>query len=358
MGDLQADVIVIGAGLTAWGASLELAAGGHRVVVLEGETRAPGASDLGHLPVGLGVPYLHAVQRLGRERALEVWETHRECLQRLRELLPGLAAPGAYRQAGGFLLAEDRAEATALADSEDLLREDGFPGEFLDHYMLEARFSVAGFAGAYWAADEGEVDGPRLLQALAGVARDKGVVVPEGSPLLELELTGAGADAVTVRGRFRASWAVLAVESGIARLLPSLQGRVVAEEGEALALTTEPGAALPSPARAAGGGWAWRQLEDRVHLACFGPPGAATDERVLAKRLRARPVSSPRVRVTRDASPDGLPRIGLLPGLPVLIAAGYGGLGYGYALPAARWIAETVRTGRDPAPPAYRADRS
>jgi glycine/D-amino acid oxidase-like deaminating enzyme len=354
MGDLHADVAVIGTGLTVWGASLELAGGGHRVVVLEAATGAPGAHDLGHLPVGLGVPYLHAVQRLGRGGAREVWETHRESQQRLGELLKGLAAPGAYRQAGGFLLAEDRAEAAALADSEDLLREDGFAGEFLDHYMLEARFPVAGFAGAYWAADEGEVDGPRLFRALAGAAEERGVVVLEASPALELELTGAGASAVTPGGRVRASWAVVAVESGAACLLPSLEGRVLAEEGETVALTTDPGVALPSPARTGEGGWAWRQLEGSLHLVRFGPPKGA-DAGTLAERLRARPVS--RGRAGRDVTPDGLPRIGPLPGLPVLVAAGYGGVGYGYAPLAARWIAETLRTGRDPVPPRYRADR-
>jgi glycine/D-amino acid oxidase-like deaminating enzyme len=61
---------------------------------------------------------------------------------------------------------------------------------------------------------------------------------------------------------------------------------------------------------------------------------------------------------TLGASPDGFPWIGLLPGLPAAAAAGYGSLGHGYALLAARWAAEAICTGHDPTPPRYRADRA
>jgi glycine/D-amino acid oxidase-like deaminating enzyme len=58
------------------------------------------------------------------------------------------------------------------------------------------------------------------------------------------------------------------------------------------------------------------------------------------------------------ASSDGFPWIGLLPGLPAAAAVGFGSLGHGYALLAARWVAEAIRTGRDPTPRRYRADRA
>jgi glycine/D-amino acid oxidase-like deaminating enzyme len=60
------------------------------------------------------------------------------------------------------------------------------------------------------------------------------------------------------------------------------------------------------------------------------------------------------------ASSDGFPWIGLLPGLPAAaaVAVGFGSLGHGSALLAARWVAEAIRTGRDPTPRRYRADRA
>jgi glycine/D-amino acid oxidase-like deaminating enzyme len=360
-GDRQADVVVLGAGITGCAAALELARGGRQVVVLEAGALGSGAAatDLGLVPLGLGVPYLEAVRRFGREGAREVWETHRESQSRLRELVAGLGADCGYRQAGGFLLAENRGEALALSDSEDLLREDGFAGEFLDHYMLESRFDVAGFSGAYWAAEEGEVDARRLVQALAGAATEGGAIFHERSPVRELDLLASGAQAVTERGRVRAPWAMVALDGAAPSLVPLLEGRIVALEGEILTLEPEPGAVLPSPARTAGGGRAWRLGADGLRMVHFGPPGAgAGDGEPRAGRLRVLPSPGARGSARLGASPDGFPWIGLLPGLPAAAAVGYGSLGHGYALLAARWAAEAICTGHDPTPPRYRADRA
>jgi glycine/D-amino acid oxidase-like deaminating enzyme len=360
-GDREADVVVLGAGITGCAAALELARVGRQVVVLEAGALGSGAAatDLGLIPLGLGMPYLEAVRRFGREGAREVWETHRESQSRLRELMAGLGADCGYRQAGGFLLAESRGDALALADSEDLLREDGFAGEFLDHYMLESRFDVAGFTGAYWVAEEGEVDSPRLVQALAGAATEGGAVFHERSPVRELDLTTSGAEAVTGHGRVRAPWAVVAMGGAAPRLVPLLEGRIVPLEGEILALEPEPGARLPTPARTAGGGRAWRLGADGLRMVRFGPPGTgAKDAEPGAGLLGVLPSPGARGRATLGASSDGFPWIGLLPGLPAAAAVGYGNLGHGYALLAARWVAEAIRTGRDPTPPRYRADRA
>jgi len=112
---------------------------------------------------------------IGRSEARLVWAAGCENHLRLRALVDEARRPCGYAPRGSFLLARDRAEAADLAESEDLLRDDGFPGEFLDHYMLETRFDLSGFPGAYWAAEDAEIDGPLLLGALGEWARAAGI---------------------------------------------------------------------------------------------------------------------------------------------------------------------------------------
>jgi glycine/D-amino acid oxidase-like deaminating enzyme len=54
---------------------------------------------------------------------------------------------------------------------------------------------------------------------------------------------------------------------------------------------------------------------------------------------------------------DGFPFIGRIPDTPLYGAAGFTGLGFGYAMLAASWVSEAVASGRDRTPPRYRAAR-
>src|SRR5262245_33035041 len=153
------------AAAVAW----ELARAGRRPLIVSG---GPSPPEIGLVASGPAVAYAEAALRLGRGAAREVWEVYREGHERLRSFVAGLAVDCGYRQDGAFLLAQDRRVGSLLAESEDMLREDGFAGEFLDHYMLEARLPLFGFAGGYWSADDAEVDAARLEHALRAAARE------------------------------------------------------------------------------------------------------------------------------------------------------------------------------------------
>src|SRR5262249_62302729 len=66
------------------------------------------------------------------------------------------------------------------------------PGEFLDHYMLEARFDLVGFAGAFWAADDAELDAAALAAVLRDAAVRWGAIVADAGPLRAIEEGPAG----------------------------------------------------------------------------------------------------------------------------------------------------------------------
>ena len=359
-GPLDADVIVLGAGLAGAAIALEIAARKRRVALvgMPEDALAPG---LGHVLVGPGMPYLTAMERFGRDRARQVWECQRENGDRLRQFVDGVRDGCDYRRNGGFLLAADRAEGLRLAESEDLLREDGFPGEFLDHHMLEARFDVTGFAGAYWAADDAELDVARLLVALVAAAAAEGAIVRPAGPAVTLVVDDGFARAESAAGRVRAPWAVLTADGGLGPVGGPLAERVRSVALHGLTLRTVRGAVSPSPALTADGAHAWQVRGERLILAGRGRASSEIpdfrDLDAMARRLACVPGSGVPWEAAVGATADGLPMIGPVPERPLAVAVGLGTRTASYAFMAARWIAEAVTSGRDPTPPPFRADR-
>lgn len=363
--DRDYDVVVVGGGLAGCATALELARRGRRVGVLESGGLANGTgASFGHVRVGLEIPYSEAAGSLGRDGAREVWEAHRENRAWIEQTLGALGQDCAYRVAGGFRLAETRAQGLTLAESEDMLREDGFSGEFLDHYMLEARFDVHGFAGAYWAADDAEIDAARFVGALGAAAERAGAVIHEGSPVLDLDLSARGAEAVTARGRARAPLAVIALGPHAPRLVPFFEGRIAPVEGRRLVFERNPSASLPSPAELRRGRLSWRVLEKGLLVGSLGLPREEAAppvdvEAFVAERLPGvAGVLLERASGLAAQVADRLPLVGPVPGLPAIAVCGFGTGGLSCAPLAARWAAEVAVTGRNPTPTRFRAARA
>jgi glycine/D-amino acid oxidase-like deaminating enzyme len=358
-GTHQTDVVVVGAGLAGCVAAWELSRRGRRVIVLDSESAGQGGLR-GCLGIGLTVPYRTAVDTLGRETARDLWSIYGEAHEHLRRLLHVVGSDHGYRGDGGFWIAETRDQAVALADSEDLLREDGFAGEFLDHYMLESRFDVRGFSGAYWAADEATVDSRGLALDLARRAGGLGVRFFPASPALALTLGRDGAVAHLRAGRVEAEWALLADDAIGPRLVPFLADRLKVEAGEVAEFSHRAGARLPSPARTlAGVGWREQAAVVEIHRSTesepAGPPDLAAFARthfpeVTGGRRAVRPVVAAH-------TADSLPLVGRIAGMPAVAACGFGWLGEALAPQAAAWAADSLASGRETAPPRLRADR-
>ena len=363
------DVVVVGGGLAGLAAALELARPGRRVAVLEAVSvgAGPSGADLGHVVTGPELPYTHAIDHFGSDQARMLWELSRESHHLLRDRLKMLGDDCGYRRNGGFVLARDRVEATALADSEDALRDDGFGGEFLDHYMVEARFDVRGFAAAYWAADDGEVEPVALLRALAAHAVAGGVALFEGSAVVELTTGTQGVHARTAHGGLRAAAGVVALGAQTVTLVPSLAPAFASFEALRLVGSLAAGPALPSPARTADGAFGWRMGSD-LRAAAFGSPtskgtsdSSAPSFESLAFFLGAHLPSPPRLlgrfSGTLATTPDGLPLVGPVPGSPLVVMAGLGRRGHSWAFVAARWVADVVGGEAGSVPFPFRATR-
>ena len=355
------EVAVVGAGLPALAVALELARRSKRVSVLGADPEEPPAG-LGLVVLGPGRPYARVVSEIGRAGARAVWSAGRENLDRLRAFLEETRHDCGYDPRGSFLLAGSRGEAESLARGENMLREDEFPGEFLDHYMLETHFDVSGFAGAYWSAHGGELDATRLTATVAAVARASGVVF-RPAPVRSLEAGRRGTVVETDEGSVRAARAVVATDAVVRGLIPELGPSLCPAAPERLRLVVEEGARLPTAARTADGRLAWQVRRGKLTLAATegAPPGEAPAGRSGPEAMAARlPVVAGGERgwaEPGDVAVDGLPVVGRLAGRPLAVACGFGALAASFAFGAAAWVADAVLTDRDPTPRALHAKR-
>jgi hypothetical protein len=320
---------------------------------------------------------------IGRPAAQLVWAAGCENHLRLKAFLDQAARPCGYLVRGSFLLARDRGEAEALAESEDMLYDDGFPGEFLDHYMLETRFDLAGFPGAYWAAEDAELDARELALVLEQAARDARVAFPKARARA-LRTGAAGVVVELERGSLRGAAAVVATDGPVAGLVPELAPLLRSVATTRLRLSPLAGATLPGALRTADGRIAWQPDGPAFLLAetglppvdgppyggglppVDGPPYAggprppAAGEELLTEFATHLPLDAGSARAVQEVgelSIDGLPLVGRLPGRPLAVACGFARLSPGLAFAAARWVADALLRGSDPTPDALRATR-
>jgi glycine/D-amino acid oxidase-like deaminating enzyme len=363
----EADVVVAGSGLPPLVTALELARRGARVIVArEDPDGAP--PPLGLMLQGPGRPYAAVARAISRPAAQVVWAAGCENHLRAKAFLQQAGRPCGFEARGSFLLARDRRQAEELEESEDLLRDDGFPGEFLDHFMLETRFDLSGFPAGYWAAGDAELDVSALDEALRDAVGDAGVAFATG------RLRGLRPEASSVRVELETrsltgAAAVVASDGPVAALVPELAPLVALATLARVSIPPLEGANLPTAVRTADGSMAWHSSGGAFLLAEIAPrpPGDAQALRELATRLplalapthRGPDVAPPEIlEESVEVSRDGLPLVGLLPGRPLAVACGFGRLSPGLAFAAARWVADALLRGTDPTPDALRATRA
>jgi glycine/D-amino acid oxidase-like deaminating enzyme len=213
-GELEADLVVVGGGLTGlWTALLAREAHPSReVVLLEGERIAHGASGRngGFVAASLTHGLANGLARFPRE------------LDRLERLgAENLAAIGAtirrhgidagWEETGELAVATRAHELPALAEHAAALRAHGRDVVELDRDDLRAEVDSPTYLGGVWDRDGCALANPaRLCWGLAAAAEAAGVRIHEGGAATGLERDGAGVLVTTRGGHVRARRCVLA----------------------------------------------------------------------------------------------------------------------------------------------------
>ncbi len=369
-GTYETDVAVVGAGITGAATALWLARAGAQVRVLEARGIAAGASGRngGFISNGTTESYATIIKRYGRERARCLWaftvRDHEHAVRFIEELEQS-GWPCAYRRNGTLKLAAKEAELEQIIESVSLLNEDGWEAKLVQRNELSVQLRKAYFGGAYYPAN-GELHPARFVTGLAMLAQQAGAVFHDESPVVGITVNEGGVLLDTPDGKLYARTLVLATNAWLpeigaliganwlSRCITPIRGQVIATEPMSDQL-------FPCPCSGDEGYQYWRQLPDgRLVVGgwrnrSFDTEFQTFDEtpnESIQRHLDAfvhETLSLPQVRIVHrwagimGFTPDRLPLIGQLPGIPnCYIAGGYTGHGNAFAIQAAQLIGELV----------------
>jgi glycine/D-amino acid oxidase-like deaminating enzyme len=333
-------VLVIGGGITGVSLLHHLRKRGIDSVLVERHHLAAGASgrNAGFLLAGVADCYADAVRTFGRSRAREIWgmtvENHIEEIEAVRGQEVG------HRRTGSAILASGDQEAEQLAESAQLLREDGFDCAWDGRCLINP--------------GDGEVT-PSLLvgafarQAAPGSVRE-GVEVTAIEPRNGDVLVHAGS------AECRAGSVILATNAYTPQLLPQVaiqprRAQMLASKPEADRLCQRPTYShfgyrywrqLPTGEVLVGG---WRDTAYDVEVGYDERPTELIQSH-LEKHLRHMGgvgEVTHRWAGTMGFTESGLPLVGPVDGLPnVYLCAGYNGHGMGFAFMSAKKLVESL----------------
>ena len=367
----RAEACVIGGGIGGLATAWKLLGRGIRPIVLEARTVASGASGRnGGFFIAGAAPMYHDARRLwGRDRIVAIQQATMAAQQEMLDVAELVDARQHFRMDGMLRLGADAAEADDVRAHHAALREDGFPGELIGADDLPSALRRPDRAGLFLPHD-GTVHPVRWLRALATELERRGVRIHERTRVLAPpEADGGGVRVATTGGDVSADIAVVAMDAGLAALVP----RAAAVRSRRLnMLATEPVTpVLPYAVYARHGHeYAQQTADGRITLGGFSDLDAEaswTDREEVSEPVQERLDRYLRedlgvtARVTHrwvglvGYAEDPLPHCGPVPGSGdrVLALGGYNGTGHVQAWVAAGIVAAYV-AGAD-APSLYAA---
>lgn len=375
---IEADVVVLGAGITGALAAWHLAEAGLAVVVVDQRDVAAGstAASTCLLQYEVDTPLHRLVDLVGEDHAVRAYRACHDGLKKLARLDRRLGGGHGFRATESVQGASRAAHVPRLRRELEVRRRHGFDVEWWSRAQLR-RVSSLPYPAALLTKEAGQIDAHRFTHSLLRSAAARGARIFDRTRVVRRTTTRRGVTLVTDRGcRIRARHLVVATGYEIAPYLADRLTDLVVT----FALVTEPAAKFTGWP---GGRLIWetarpyvylRQTDDgRVIIGGYDEPGCDPDRRdaflarkssLLARRFRQLLPDAPCEPAyawagTFAETPDGLPYIGRHPRVPsTYFALGYGGNGITFSLLAAEIIRDLICEGRSREAELFRFDRA
>lgn len=366
-GALTTDIAIIGGGYTGVWLSYFLRSLGLKVILVEAETLAYGASGRngGLLLQGAAQLLSQTALAIGSEYAYQLLDRTREAIQEVRGLTSASASID-FQITGSFYLAGDHEERPIVEETVRLMQEHGLAARVVPRAeqprsLLPLNLDL----GAYF-PDDAMIHPVKLIAHLLEASRKGGVSIFQDSRVLQVNesssqvtLTGDGFSIIADR-------VVLATNAYTNALTPHLSHLLTPIRGQMMATAPIPPLDYIFPVYADHGFNYWHRRQDgRLivggfrHLAMEDEVGTELTlhpEIQFALETLADAVAGHPVEVTDQwsgimcSTPDHFPLVGPLSDR-ILIGAGYNGHGSTVTPIVARMLADYVTSGTTIFPP-------
>jgi glycine/D-amino acid oxidase-like deaminating enzyme len=210
-GDLTADVVIVGGGITGAAAAWIFASGGVRVAVVDSLLAAHGstAASTALLMQEPDKDFHELAARHGRARARRMWQMSRLATRDFIRLLKRLRIACDLTALDSVYYTTDDAAAVQLRREYRLRRAAGIACSWLGPSRLRRRTGIAG-SGAIRTTGNAQADPYRACLGLLRAAERRGARVFERSAVRRIDTSRPGVTVVTARGSIRANRVIIA----------------------------------------------------------------------------------------------------------------------------------------------------
>lgn len=375
-GDVECEVVVLGAGVTGALIARHLAKAGVSVVLIEEREVGHGstAASTGLLQYEVDTPLVELIAKVGETAAVHAYRRGLKAIEESEAIAQTSPMACGFSRRSSLYFCSEPADLHDLEQEYECRRHFGFDVQWLRREELRAECSIDS-AGAIRSLGDAQIDPLRFTWQLVQAAIDEGARVFDRTHAQRIDETSASVELHSASGRIRANKIVYATGYQSAKYL----GRTVGSLHSTYAAASRPGLEVP--------GWStdgllWetarpyfyaRRTDDGRTIIGGEDTDAAQDhdrdalfDRQIGRLLARFQALFPRADFvpefawagTFGETKDGLAYIGQLPERPhAYFALGYGGNGITFSVIAAQLIADLYRGRQNADAAVFRFDR-